>query len=185
MELIKRNIHMDCVKCKAQTQMTLEDDVIISDSRPDAAKLIMDRGNVVIEEVKATEDHVSVKGRLDFHVLYLTERAGADSGRNTVAFTEGSIPFEEMVFMEGVRGGEGVNVNWELEDLSIGLINSRKLSIKTVLTLELAVEELFDEEVPEGVAINEAVELAKCYGGDKSFRFVNGVLASIVKERSV
>lgn len=101
MELIKRNIHMDSIRCKAQTQMTLEDDMIISDSRPDAARLIMDRGNVVIEEVKATEDHVSVKGRLDFHVLYLTERAGADSGRNTVAFTEGSIPFEEMVFMEG------------------------------------------------------------------------------------
>ena len=56
MELIKRNIHMDCIKYKAQTQMTLEDDVIISDSRPDATKLIMDRGNVIIDEVKVTED---------------------------------------------------------------------------------------------------------------------------------
>ena len=49
MELMKRNIHTDCMKCKANTQMTLEDDVIISDSRPDAAKLIMDRGNVIID----------------------------------------------------------------------------------------------------------------------------------------
>ena len=65
-ELIKRNIHMDSIRCKAQTQMTLEDDVIISDSRPDAARLIMDRGNVVVEEVKVTDDHVSVKGRLPF-----------------------------------------------------------------------------------------------------------------------
>ena len=40
-ELIKRNIHTDFIKCKAQMQMTLEDDVIISDSRPDAAKLII------------------------------------------------------------------------------------------------------------------------------------------------
>ena len=31
---------MDCMKCKAQTQMTLEDDVIIPDSRPDAARLM-------------------------------------------------------------------------------------------------------------------------------------------------
>ena len=49
--------------------------------------------------------------------------------------------------------------------------------------LRLAVYEiLFDEDVPNGVAINEAVELAKLYGGDKSYRFINGVLASIVKE---
>ena len=73
MELIKRNIHTDNIKSKAQTQMTLEDDVIISDSRPDAAKLIMDRGNVMIEEVKVSDDHANVKGRMRFHVLYLAE----------------------------------------------------------------------------------------------------------------
>ena len=49
--------------------------------------------------------------------------------------------------------------------------------------LRLAVYEIiYDENVPVGVAINEAVELAKRYGGDKSFGFVNGVLASVVKD---
>ncbi len=44
--------------------------------------------------------------------------------------------------------------------------------------LRLAVYEIkFDEEVPTGVAINEAVELAKKYGNDSSPSFVNGVLA--------
>ena len=94
MELIKRNIHMDCIKCKAQTQMTLEDDVIISDSRPDASRLIMDRGSVVIEEVKVTDDHVSVKGKLVFHVLYLTEKGVGSSGKSDVADMEGAIPFD-------------------------------------------------------------------------------------------
>ena len=44
--------------------------------------------------------------------------------------------------------------------------------------IRLAVYEiLYDEEVPTGVAINEAVELAKKFGHDESFSFVNGVLA--------
>ncbi len=44
--------------------------------------------------------------------------------------------------------------------------------------LRLAVYEiLFDEEIPTGVAINEAVELAKKFGQDSSAAFVNGVLA--------
>lgn len=44
--------------------------------------------------------------------------------------------------------------------------------------IRLAVYEiLFDETVPTGVAINEAVELAKKFGQDSSYSFVNGVLA--------
>ena len=44
--------------------------------------------------------------------------------------------------------------------------------------LRLAVYEiLYDEDIPTGVAINEAVELAKKFGQDSSPAFVNGVLA--------
>lgn len=40
-------------------------------------------------------------------------------------------------------------------------------------------ELLHDEDIPPKVAINEAVELGKAYGGDNSSKFVNGVLGSI------
>ena len=47
--------------------------------------------------------------------------------------------------------------------------------------LRLAVYEIrFDEDVPTGVAINEAIELAKKFGQDASSGFVNGVLAKCV-----
>ena len=47
--------------------------------------------------------------------------------------------------------------------------------------LRLAVYEMrYDEAVPDKVAINEAVELAKIYGGDSSPGFVNGVLAKLL-----
>lgn len=50
--------------------------------------------------------------------------------------------------------------------------------------LRLAVYEVeWDEEVPQGVAINEAVELAKRYGGEESPSFINGVLGKIVNSR--
>ena len=48
--------------------------------------------------------------------------------------------------------------------------------------IRLAVYEMkYDEAVPEGVAINEAVELAKKFGQDESAGFVNGVLAKFVE----
>lgn len=53
---------------------------------------------------------------------------------------------------------------------------------KVDLTLiRLAVYEIrFEEDIPAGVAINEAVELAKKYGTDDSTAFVNGILAKVV-----
>jgi len=48
--------------------------------------------------------------------------------------------------------------------------------------IRLAVFELrFDEDIPDLVAIDEAVELAKKFGGDQAPSFINGVLARIVK----
>ena len=48
--------------------------------------------------------------------------------------------------------------------------------------LRLAVYELeYDKDVPVGVAINEAVELAKKFGGETSGSFVNGILGKIAK----
>ncbi|MCI9174140.1 MAG: transcription antitermination factor NusB [Lachnospiraceae bacterium] len=68
-----------------------------------------------------------------------------------------------------------------------GMINEAAQGWKTTrmgkvdLTLiRLAVYEMkFEEEVPTGVAINEAVELAKSYGTDDSASFVNGILAKL------
>lgn len=156
MELVKKNIHMDRVKSQAATQITLEDDVNIPDAKPDAGKLIFDRGNVALEEIKVTEDHVTVKGRLQFIVMYLTE------GDNPVpACMEGSLPFEEQVYAEGIKGGDSVNVKWELEDITVGLINSRKLSVQALISLKLRSEMLYDEETSIDLYHEEPVEYRK------------------------
>lgn len=73
-----------------------------------------------------------------------------------------------------------------LEEID-GLLNENSKGWKTkrmsrvdLTTLRLAVYEMkFDEDVPVGVAINEAVELAKRFGGETSGSFVNGVLGKI------
>ncbi len=51
--------------------------------------------------------------------------------------------------------------------------------------LEVAIFELIYTKLPYKVVINEAVELAKKYGDDSSKAFVNGILASIVKEKKL
>lgn len=48
--------------------------------------------------------------------------------------------------------------------------------------LKLAIYEIKYRDIPYKVAINEAIELAKKYGEDTSKNFVNGILASVMKE---
>lgn len=56
--------------------------------------------------------------------------------------------------------------------------SSKRMGKVELTIIRLAVYEIcFDEQIPTGVAINEAVELAKNYGQDGSAAFVNGVLA--------
>ncbi len=76
-----------------------------------------------------------------------------------------------------------------LEQLSgiDGLLNETSKGWKTkrmnrvdLTALRLAVYEMqYDKDVPTGVAINEAVELAKRFGGEDSGSFVNGILGKI------
>jgi len=156
-ELVKKNIHMDRLKCKASTQITLEDDINISDSRPDAAMLILNRGNVSIDELTVTNDHVTVKGKLAFYVAYTT-----DGGmRIDFAGMDGYIPFKEDIIMEGVESGDNVHVKWELEDLTIGLINSRKLSVQSIISLYLSCEVISDAETAVDLYHDEPVEYRK------------------------
>ncbi|MCR5269173.1 MAG: transcription antitermination factor NusB [Lachnospiraceae bacterium] len=59
---------------------------------------------------------------------------------------------------------------------------SSRLGKVDLTILRLAVYEMkYDEDIPVGVAINEAVELAKKFGQDESPSFINGILAKLAK----
>jgi len=60
--------------------------------------------------------------------------------------------------------------------------NTERIGKVELSILRLAVYEIvYDENIPAGIAINEAVEIAKKYGQDSSSGFVNGVLAKFAK----
>lgn len=110
--------------------------------------------------------------------------------------TEEEIPEQLRLFMDALdQAGEKdrAYIEHKVEDLLAHLTEideiidasttnwktSRMAKVELTL-IRLAVYEMkFEEGVPTGVAINEAVELAKAYGEDNSPAFVNGVLARI------
>lgn len=71
-------------------------------------------------------------------------------------------------------------IDASINEKAKGWKTSRMAKVELSL-IRLAVYEIqYDEDIPAGVAINEAVELAKQYGADSSPAFINGVLAKFV-----
>lgn len=72
------------------------------------------------------------------------------------------------------------DIDREIEEVSDGWQISRMGKVELTI-IRLALYEIrYDEDVPDGVAINEAVELAKKFGGDDAPSFINGILAKMV-----
>ena len=108
-------------------------------------------------------------------------------------YEEAELPEQLELFFEELDQKEEKDIQGKFEQIVSrlpeldGMINEAAKGWKTTrmgkvdLTLiRLAVYEIkFEEEVPTGVAINEAVELAKNYGTDDSASFVNGILAKL------
>lgn len=109
---------------------------------------------------------------------------------------EEEIPQQLSLFMDTLEAADEKDrayIEHKVQDIFAHLeeidaiIDSRAQSWKTsrmakveLTLIRLAVYEIrFEEGIPTGVAINEAVELAKAYGQENSASFVNGVLARI------
>ena len=155
MELVKKKIHMDRISSRAGTQMVLEEDVNISDKKPDASYLLTNKGEIIMEESRAGENVVHLRGKLVASVLYLTDMEGM------CASMEAAIPFEEKVNMEGVNNGDTILPDWTIEDLTVGLINSRKLSVQAVVTIGLEKEEHMEQDAAVDIYHDEPVEYRK------------------------
>ena len=104
--------------------------------------------------------------------------------RNADEFAPGMADFAFMdTLLQGVlaKRGELDNVigkaapDWPIDKISVIDRNILRVGLYELLFSDR-------KEVPAKVAINEAIELAKNFGGDTSGRFVNGVLGAIYKE---
>ncbi|OGY43336.1 MAG: transcription antitermination factor NusB [Candidatus Buchananbacteria bacterium RIFCSPHIGHO2_02_FULL_38_8] len=93
--------------------------------------------------------------------------------------------FDDKGFIENLVNGVVKNQK-EIDQLITRFAPEWPLEQITMVdrnVLRIGIYEMkYDKDIPEKVAINEAIELAKTFGGESSGKFVNGVLGSIYKE---
>lgn len=73
-------------------------------------------------------------------------------------------------------------IDERLNGASKGWKTSRMSKVDLAILRLAAYEMNYDEEIPVKVAINEAIELGKAFGGEESAHFINGILGKLAKE---
>ena len=147
MELTKIKLHSCKEKGKASSQITLDDDYNVPDYRPDIIKVLKESGELKLEEAEPSSGAVWMKGKLVFRVLY---RSDQENGK--ISCLRGELPFQEKINLDGVTEYDPVKTKGEIEDLTIGVIHSRKLSVRAVIVLHAEAEEEKDREICSGIS---------------------------------
>ena len=114
-------------------------------------------------------------GGADYHqILDFAEspKKSADKDEQFVALLIGGIEAHRELIDSKI---EAHLIDWRKQNMPLA-----DLCILRVCVFEM----LYCDETPDNICINEAIELAKRYGGDKSAPFINGVLGAISAAKS-
>ena len=131
------------MKGSAFTQVTFDETYNLPDYLPDFFSVILSRGDVRVDETKAGPGHIIVKGAMKFKVLY---RTGQNDWK--VSSLEGEFPFQETLVLENADEFDMPQAEIVLEDLTVQMMNSRKLNIRALMEIRVFARERRDLEIP-------------------------------------
>ena len=128
----------------------------------------------------------SASRELAFKLLYSIEMQKEYNGEQFELFCKAN-EIEDKKTKEYMREiVKQVNNNKEeIEKLISNNLKSGWISKVNITLLKLAICEMLYRDLPYKIVVNEVVELAKSYGEESSPMFVNGVLASIIKQNNM
>lgn len=128
MDFVRKDIHTSILKESKYSQLTIDDDFNLPDNKPDIDKIISKCGNVIVEDVEVDYGKVHISGTVCFSLIYQTK-----ADETGLECYEGEIPFEDSINVDSATKTSKVTNNSKLEDLTINMINSRKIEVRGLL----------------------------------------------------
>ena len=141
--MIQKNMQMLQKKSEAINQMTFDEDFNVPDVKPDIYRMIQKKGDICMEEVQVIDGKARIRGFLHFQLLYV-----ADTPQHQVCSLEGKLAIDESLFLKEMENGDKICVKWKMEDLSLHIINSRKLNVKSIVEFSASVDDVVQIPLP-------------------------------------
>lgn len=146
MELLRENICASREIKREILQITIDDDYNIPDVKPDVSELLWQEANVSDITLRPDEKRVGVSAKFVFDVLYLS-----NDKEKLLENIMGELPLREMINADMYMESDELTADAQILDLSVRMINSRKLNIKAIINIELVIHRIVTAPVVSDV----------------------------------
>ncbi|OAA83310.1 transcription antitermination factor NusB [Clostridium ljungdahlii] len=134
------------------------------------------------------EDFRSVLANLEDNLEKKNESKETDGAEEVYSENIDKLKNVDMEYVKRVVKGIEENkdsLDKEIEKYLRNWTLNRLPKVDAAILRICTYEFLYEQDIPEKVSINEAIELAKKYSSEKSAPFINGVLGNMIKDKSV
>lgn len=126
----------------------VEGDVIVPDIKPDILSLINVDGNVFINQKEVKDGKVNLDGMVEVFALYV-----ADDEKTSIKGLNAVLNFNENIEIQEAKAGMVATVNYKLIGIEYKILNSRKISMKC--SIEVDIKVIGEEEIEVTKDLNE------------------------------
>lgn len=143
MELLKESVRLSQSVYKGDTRVMAEGDVVVPDIKPDILKLLQVDAVSYVTNAETSDGRLDIEGCVDMTILYIPDREG-ERARSI----EASFDFSHRVESKKITADTSAEVMSNVVKVEFSAINSRKVKVKAVVSLDYDVCGIRESELP-------------------------------------
>ena len=151
MELLKEQLKFTETRFKDKDVAYVDGDVIVPDVKPDILKVLQVDAVSVITSKEFSDGRLKVSGMIKYNILYIPEREG-----DNIKSITSEMPFSHALEKKNLSEDDLIDVDTDIERVEFTLLNSRKLNIKTAISVFYKVWEKREISVASGIDYEKA-----------------------------
>jgi LysM repeat protein len=169
LELVKEAVRLNQPIGEDSTQTIVENDIIVPDIKPDIVRILLLDGDAFINSAEAASDKLMIDGTVRYKILYVS-----DDPEQPVKSINTSSVFRHSMDIPNTRQGMQCRAKCDIEHMEYEILNSRKVNIKAIVSLEGIVTTQLEQYVARDFEGIEDVQVLKnnisvnSYIGDSS-----------------
>lgn len=171
-ELGRKTVRINQVVEENSTQTVIENDIIVPDIKPDIADILVMDGDIRINNTECMQGRILVKGTIDFKILYTS-----DEENSNIKSISSQQDFSYSIDLQNVEPEMDCKTKCNIEHIDHNILNSRKLSIKTIIKIDVKIYKKTDIGIANEIMNVDNVQIlndninVNCYLGETNMDF--------------
>ena len=150
--LNKEELMLSRYIARDKTTTWIEQEVLVSDIKPDVMKIIRVEAVPFIQESEVNDGTIKVSGRITYYILYRSMDGGALKGITA------EYPFAQTINTSQAKEGMNLDIDVVARNVIYSLPNERKIMLKTELVFDYSVTDVATVSLPVNIENSEGIE---------------------------